>query len=87
MTVETFFVTSNYIKLSFITSKKLYIISHKITFIAKKLDIQKSMFITSIRILEPCEHKKYLSVFRFWKNIMNNYYNYCESKSKNKKSI
>ena len=87
MTVETLFVTSNYIKLSFITSKKLYMLSHKITFIAKKLDIQKSMFITSIRILEPCEHKKYLSVVRFWKNIMNNYYNYCESKSKNKKSI
>lgn len=59
MTVETFFVTSNYIKLLFITSKKLYMLSHKITFMTKKLDIQKSMFITSIRILEPCEHKKY----------------------------
>ena len=87
MNVDTLFVTSNYIKLSFITSKKLYMLSHKITFIVKKLDIQKSMFITSIRILEPCEHKRYLSVVRFWKNIMNNYYNYCESKSKNKKSI
>ena len=51
----------------------------------KKLDNKKNMFLVNIRILEPVTHKIFLSVKKFWKNIMNNYYNYFEPK-KNKKT-
>ena len=85
MVVDTLFLTPNYIKLSFITAKKIYMLSHRITFIINKLDTKKTMFITSIKILEPCEHKRYLAVVNFWKKLMGNYYNYYESKRKSKK--
>ena len=40
------------------------------------------MFTSKVRILEPCDHKLYLSIVRFWKKIMQTYYNNFESKPK-----
>lgn len=80
--VDILFVSSNYIKLSIVTLKKLYFANHRITFIIKKLDNKKCMFTSKVRILEPCDHKLYLSIVRFWKKIMQTYYNNFESKQK-----
>ena len=85
MIVDTLYVTATEIKLSLVTTKRLYIACHIITFIIKKLDNKNNMFFVSVRILEPVSHKIFLSVKKFWKNIMNNYYNYFEPK-KNKKT-
>ena len=82
MIVDTLFITSNYIKLSFVTIKRLKIASHRITFVIKKVEANKSMFMTIVKLLEPCPHKIYLSVQKFWKKIMINYYNYFEGKNK-----
>jgi hypothetical protein len=84
MRVDILFVTSNYIKLSFVTFNRLKIAAHRITFIIKKVEDKKSMVFTKVKILEPCEHKIYLAVKRFWRKIMVNYYNHFESKSKKK---
>lgn len=85
MIVDTLFATSNYIKVSFVSIKRLVIACHRITFIIKKVETNKSMFMTSIKLLEPCEHKIYLSVQKFWKKIMQNFYNHFESKQKKNK--
>lgn len=82
MAVETLFISPNYIKLSFVTYKRLYLTSHRITFIIKKVENTKSMFITNVKLLEPCTHKIYLSVQKFWKKIMTNFYNHYENKNK-----
>lgn len=84
MIVDSLFITSNYIKLSLITSKRIKITSHRITFIIKKVDKRKCIFISKVKLLEPTIHKIYLAVNSFWKKIMINYYNYFESKKKNK---
>jgi hypothetical protein len=85
MGVDTLFVTSNYIKISFVTYKRLYLSSHRITFTIKKIENKKCMFIANVRLLEPCTHKIYLSVKKFWKKIMSNYYNHFECKNKKNK--
>ena len=85
MVVDTLFVTSYYIKVSFVTIDRLYLSSHRITFIIKKVETNKCMFMTNVKILEPCTHKIYLSVKKFWKKIMLNYYNYIETKKKKNK--
>ena len=85
MGVDTLFVTSNYIKISFVTYKRLYLSNHRITFIIKKLGDKKSMFIANVKLLEPCTHKIYLSVKKFWKKVMSNYYNHFECKNNKKK--
>ena len=82
MIVDTLYITSNYIKLSFVTIKKLKFAGHRITFIIKKVETNKSMFMTIIKLLEPCSHKRYLSIKKFWKNIMINYYKSFETKNK-----
>ena len=84
MIVDTLYVTPKEVKLSLVTNKRLYIASHRITFIIKKLENKKNMFLVNIRILEPVTHKIFLSVKKFWKNIMNNYYNYFEKKKNQK---
>ena len=84
MKVVNLFVTTNLITLTFLTFKRLYIANHKITFIIKRIDSNKSLFISSVRLLEPTDHKKYLTVTRFWKKVMTTYYNYAESKNKKK---
>ena len=78
--VDNLFVTSSYIKLSFVSFKRLYLTNHKITFIIKKIETNKSIFIVKLKVLEPCTHKLYLSIFKFWKKIITNYYNYFTSK-------
>ena len=78
--VDNLFVTSSYIKLSFVSFKRLYLTNHKITFIIKKFEANKSIFIVKLKVLEPCTHKLYLSIFKFWKKIITNYYNYFTSK-------
>ena len=85
MVVDTLFVTSYYIKVSFVTIDRLYLSSHRITFIIKKVETDKCMFMTNVKILEPCTHKIYLSVKKFWKKIMLNYYNHIECKKKKNK--
>ena len=85
MAVDTLYITSNYIKLSFVTIKRLKIASHRITFVIKKVEKNKTMFITIVKLLEPCPHKIYLSVKKFWKKIMVNYHNYFDPKSKKQK--
>ena len=75
-------ITKNFIKVSFVSSNKLYLSSHRITFIVKKLDDKKSIFIVIVKLLEPSTHKKYLAVQKFWKNISFNYYNYFENNKK-----
>ena len=85
MVVDTLFVTTYYIKVSFVTIDRLYLSSHRITFIIKKVETDKCMFMTNVKILEPCTHKIYLSVKKFWKKIMLNYYNYIECKKKKNK--
>ena len=85
MIVDTLFVTSYYIKVSFVTIDRLYLSSHRITFIIKKVETDKCMFMTNVKILEPCTHKIYLSVKKFWKKIMLNYYNHIECKKKKNK--
>ena len=82
MIVDNLFITSYYIKLSFVTIKRLKIASHRITFIIKKVEPNKSMFMTYVKILEPCTHKIYLSAKKFWRKIMVNYYNHFETKGK-----
>ena len=82
--VDNLFVTSSYIKLSFISFKRLYLTSHKITFIIKKIETNKSIFIVKIKVLEPCTHKLYLSIIKFWKKITSKYYDYFDSKDVNK---
>ena len=82
MAVDTLYITSNYIKLSFVTIKRLKIASHRITFVIKKVEKNKTMFITIVKLLEPCPHKIYLSVKKFWKKIMVNYHNYFDLKNK-----
>jgi hypothetical protein len=85
MIVDTLFITSNYIKLSFVSSKKEKLLAHRITFIIKKVETNKSMFMAIVKILEPSTHKRYLIVKKFWKKIVENYYNYFENKNKNLK--
>ena len=82
MAVDTLYITSNYIKLSFVTIKRLKIASHRITFVIKKVEKNKTMFFTYVKLLEPCPHKIYLSVKKFWKKIMLNYHNYFDLKNK-----
>ena len=82
MAVDTLHITSNYIKLSFVTIKRLKIASHRITFVIKKVEKNKTMFFTYVKLLEPCPHKIYLSVKKFWKKIMLNYHNYFDLKNK-----
>ena len=82
--VDNLFVTSSYIKLSFISFKRLYLTSHKITFIIKKIETNKSIFIVKVKVLEPCTHKLYLSIIKFWKKIISKYYDYFDSKDVNK---
>lgn len=82
MAVDTLHITSNYIKLSFVTIKRLKIASHRITFVIKKVEKNKTMFLTIVKLLEPCPHKIYLSVKKFWKKIMLNYHNYFDLKNK-----
>lgn len=82
MIVDTLFITANYIKLSFITNQKLVLPHHRITFIIKKVDTNKSIFMTSVKLLEPCPHKIFLNVQKFWKKIMINYYNHFEKNIK-----
>ena len=85
MAVDTLYITSNYIKLSFVTIKRLKIASHRITFVIKKVEKNKTMFFTYVKLLEPCPHKIYLSVKKFWKKIMVNYHKYFDQKSKKQK--
>ena len=75
-------ITTNYIKVSFVSLNKLYLSSHRITFIVKKFDDKKNMFIVIVKLLEPSTHKKYLAVQKFWKKIVLNYYNHFENKNK-----
>jgi len=84
MAVDTLYVTSTEVKLSLVTTKRLYLASHRITFVIKKLENKKNMFNVNVRILEPVKHKIFLSVKKFWKNLMNNYYNYFEPKKTKK---
>ena len=86
LAVDTLHITSNYIKLSFVTIKRLKLASHRITFVIKKVEKNKTMFITIVKILEPCPHKIYLSAKKFWKKIMLNYHNYFDLKNKKLKS-
>ena len=86
MAVDNLFVTSSYILLSIVTIKRLYIANHRITFIIKKIDNKKCMFISKVKLLEPTDHKKYLTVCRFWKKVMTTFYNYFESKKKEKQT-
>ena len=44
------------------------------------------MFIAKVRILEPCEHKLFLTIKKIWNNLMTSYYHSFESKKKKKKS-
>ena len=81
--VDNLFVTSSYVKLSFISFKRLYLTSHKIIFIIKKIETNKSIFIVKLKVLEPCTHKLYLSIVKLWKKIITNYYNYFSSKNIN----
>ena len=81
--VDNLLVTSSYIILSLVSLKKLYFANHKITLIIKKVEANKSIFIAKVKVLEPCEHKLYLSIIKFWKNIIKKYYNHFDSKSIN----
>ena len=75
--VESLFITDNYIKLILTTLNNLKYINQKITFLIKKLETKKSMFIAKVKILEPCEHKLFLNIKKIWKKLMtNNYYNF-----------
>jgi hypothetical protein len=85
--VDNLFVTSSYIKLSFVSFKRLYLTSHRITFIIKKIETNKSVFIVQLKVLEPCTHKLYLTIIKFWKKIITNYYNYFSSKYINNKKF
>ena len=76
--VDILYCTSNYIKLSFVTNQKLVLSPHRITFIIKKIESNKSIFMFNIRLLEPCTHKIFLNVQKFWKNMMINYYNHYQ---------
>ena len=84
--VNSLFITENYIKLSLITLNKLKYVNQKITFIIKRLETKKCMFIAKVRILEPCEHKLFLTIKKIWDNLMTNYYHSFELKKKKKKS-
>jgi hypothetical protein len=81
--VDNLCVTSSYIKLSLTSIKQLYFAKHKLIFIIKKIETNKSIFITKVKILEPCTHKLYLSTIKFWKNIITKYYNNFDSKNIN----
>ena len=81
--VDNLLVTSSYVILSLVSLKKLYFANHKITFIIKKIETNKSIFIIKVKVLEPCEHKLYLSIIKFWKNIITKYYNHFDSKNIN----
>ena len=81
--VDNLYVTSSYIILSLVTLKKLYFANHKITFIIKKIENNKSIFITKVKVLEPCGHKLYLGIINFWKKIITKYYNHFYSKDIN----
>ena len=81
--VDNLYVSSSYIKLSLVSLKKLYFANHKITFIINKIETNKSIFIIKVRVLEPCEHKLYLSIIKFWNKIICKYYNHFASKDIN----
>ena len=81
--VDNLFVTPSYVILSLVSLKKLYFANHKITFTIKKIETKKSIFIIKVKVLEPCEHKLYLSIIKFWKKIITKYYNHFVSKDVN----
>ena len=81
--VDNLFVTPSYVILSLVSLKKLYFANHKITFTIKKIETKKSIFIIKVKVLEPCEHKLYLSIIKFWKKIIAKYYNHFISKDVN----
>ena len=81
--VDNLYITSSYVILTLVSLKKLYFANHKITFIIKKIETNKSIFIIKVKVLEPCDHKLYLSIIKFWKKIITKYYNHFYSKDIN----
>ena len=78
-------IFSQYRKLTFVTPQKLSIPNHKLTFIIKLLDKDKTIFSIHIKITESISHEVLIYLRKLWKKKIILFSNFFESKNKKTK--
>lgn len=82
---DSIIISSQYCKVTFISSQKLTIPNQKLSITIKFLDKNKTLFEVNIKLLECITHETLVNLRRLWKKRISEFTNFFETKNKKKK--
>lgn len=82
--VSNIIISSNFMKITYNTYKKISFPNIKLEFSLKELENNKCLFIINIKPNEPTTYEMNCSVYKFWKKRAQEFYNYLEKLKKKK---